>query len=118
MADTVLAGSSPAPAAGPVCVVVVPVPVVEPADAAAFLFFDPELEPVATAFPFFTVQFSGEPSFWHGPGILAWASRSSTPWSMVGLPQLLSWLNLRLTLPGILPFWSSPPSTRFCGSGE
>jgi hypothetical protein len=39
-------------------------------------------ELVATAFPFFTVQFSGAPSFWHAFGFFAVASRMFRPWSM------------------------------------
>src|SRR5262249_39368471 len=106
------------PVLGPVTVVPVLVPVVAPAEAPAFGPFVPEPEPLATALPFFTVQFSGAPRCWHGPGFGAVSSRMFRPWFMVGLPQLLSWLNPMLTLPGILAFWISPPWTRFFGSGE
>ncbi len=64
---------------------------VGPAEAVAFGPDDEFLlQPVATALPFFTVQCSGAPSFWHGPGTGAFWSSVSTPWSMVGLPQLRS----------------------------
>src|SRR4029077_18288031 len=115
------------PVTGPVALVVVPVPVppdvVVPAPALAELlaFGPPELElaPVATALPFFTTQFSGAPSFWHGDGSGAVASRMFLPFCMVGLLQLLSWLtDGTCTCPGILAFWISPPFTRLNGSGE
>ena len=114
------------PVTGPVAPVVVPVPVPVPvvpaaalAELLAFGFAELELEPVATALPFFTTQFSGAPSFWHGDGSGAVASRMFFPFCMVGLLQLLSWLTLgTCTWPGILAFWISPPWTRFSGSGE
>src|SRR5262249_31316653 len=116
------------PVTGPVAPVAVPVPMfvpavlvaAEPDEEEPFLPDPPPLalEPVATAFPFFTTQCSGAPRFWQGDGNGAVASRMLWPFCMVGLWQLRSWGNLRLTLPGILAFWTSPPWTRFLGSGE
>src|SRR5262249_62340730 len=93
------------PVTGPVAPVAVPVPVPAPVpvpvvpppepDEEFPLLPDPPpppaaLEPVATAFPFFTTQCSGAPCFWHGPGNGAVASRMLRPFCMVGLWQLWS----------------------------
>ena len=116
------------PVTGPVALVVVPVPVpvlvpVVPAPALAELLAcgpaELPLPPAATALPPFTTQFSGAPSYWHGDGNGAVASRMLRPWSMVGLLHFCSAAIVGIaTCPGILPSCTRPPATRFSGSGE
>src|SRR6266851_2871491 len=81
---------------------------------------DGELDPPGVvALPLTTTQLSGAPTLSQGDGRGAFSSRVSLPLVNVGFLQPASVVRFGPgTAPGILEFCSSPPWTRFNGSGE
>src|SRR5258708_32451801 len=114
---TAIGPELPVPVLGPVEGTPTPVPGEGELEAPG----DGELDPAPglVALPLTTTQLSGSPTFAQGEGWGACSSRVSLPLVNVGLLQPASVLRLGPGIaPGIFELCSSPPVTRFSGSGE